>query len=216
MTIQGSLLLLGDSMTVGLDPYVPTAGKKLTIAQGSKTTDWLRNEIALVGANRGGFGDFSIAHVLIGANDIGGGRNIDDVFRDLKEVVRIADMSSENMKVFVSTLPPFRGWANYAPRYDAIEARRRDLNQRIRNSFPDSRVIPLDVLLADPNDPSRLSPAFDSGDHLHPNKMALGHLLDQQIEKKQLESSGGSSFPWTIAVLGAAGLGLWWWTKTHK
>jgi lysophospholipase L1-like esterase len=33
-------------------------------------------------------------------------------------------------------------------------------------------VVDFDMLLRDPHDPQRLLPAYDSGDHLHPNAAA--------------------------------------------
>ena len=39
-------------------------------------------------------------------------------------------------------------------------------------------VIDFDKLLRDPSHPSRLLPAYDSGDHLHPNDGGYGTMAD--------------------------------------
>jgi lysophospholipase L1-like esterase len=42
------------------------------------------------------------------------------------------------------------------------------VNDWIRGSGAFDAVVDFDAVLRDPAHPSRLSPAFDSGDHLHP------------------------------------------------
>jgi lysophospholipase L1-like esterase len=49
------------------------------------------------------------------------------------------------------------------------EADRQALNKWIRTPGHFDAVIDFDQVLADPSDPSRLLPAYDSGDHLHPS-----------------------------------------------
>jgi lysophospholipase L1-like esterase len=51
----------------------------------------------------------------------------------------------------------------------AGEAQRQALNQWIRTSYAFDGVIDFDKAVRDPADPTRLLPAFDSGDHAHPN-----------------------------------------------
>jgi hypothetical protein len=48
-----------------------------------------------------------------------------------------------------------------------MEAVRVAVNDWIRRSF--SAVADFDVVTRDPAAPSRIAPAYDSGDHLHPN-----------------------------------------------
>jgi lysophospholipase L1-like esterase len=49
------------------------------------------------------------------------------------------------------------------------EAVRDAVNQWIRTSGEYDAVVDLDQALADPADPDALLPAYDFGDHLHPN-----------------------------------------------
>ncbi|MBV9336200.1 MAG: hypothetical protein JO243_09940, partial [Solirubrobacterales bacterium] len=51
----------------------------------------------------------------------------------------------------------------------AKELTREAVNQWIRTSHAFDGVIDFDRAVRDPTDPHRLLPAYDSGDHLHPN-----------------------------------------------
>ena len=42
-----------------------------------------------------------------------------------------------------------------------------------------------DAALRDPADPARLDPAYDSGDHLHPNEMGY-RVMAQQVDLRLL------------------------------
>jgi hypothetical protein len=46
---------------------------------------------------------------------------------------------------------------------------RQKINDWIRSSGEFDGMVDLDAVLRDPGHPSRLLPAYDSGDHLHPN-----------------------------------------------
>jgi lysophospholipase L1-like esterase len=70
------------------------------------------------------------------------------------------------LKIFGATLTPFQGARYWSP---TGEADREAVNNWIRTSGVFDGVIDFDGALADPGDPDRLNPAYDSGDHLHPN-----------------------------------------------
>jgi lysophospholipase L1-like esterase len=70
------------------------------------------------------------------------------------------------LKIFGATLTPFEGARYWTP---AGEAKREAVNNWIRTSGAFDGVIDFAAAVADPRDPNRLSPAYDSGDHLHPN-----------------------------------------------
>jgi len=76
---------------------------------------------------------------------------------------------------------PFEG-AGY---YDAaVEPKRAALNQFIRASGQFDGVIDFDAVMRDPSHPTRMQPAFDSGDHLHPNDAgyaAMGNAVDLRL-----------------------------------
>ena len=63
------------------------------------------------------------------------------------------------------------------PRLD-LEAKRQAVNQWIRTSHAYDAVIDFDKVLRDPSHPSRLLPAFDGGDHVHPNDTGYKVMAD--------------------------------------
>lgn len=78
----------------------------------------------------------------------------------------IAFAHAAGLKIFGATLTPFRGaryWTSEG------EAKRDAVNDWIRTSGAFDGVIDFARAVADPEDPERLNPAYDSGDHLHPN-----------------------------------------------
>jgi lysophospholipase L1-like esterase len=72
-----------------------------------------------------------------------------------------------NIKVLGATIMPFVG-SNYYHPGPASEADRQAINEWIRTSRHFDAVIDFDQITRDPAHPERLSPGFDSGDHLHP------------------------------------------------
>jgi lysophospholipase L1-like esterase len=66
------------------------------------------------------------------------------------------------------------------------EANRQAVNQWIRTSGVFDAVIDFDVVTRDPANPSFFLPAYDSGDHLHPNDTgyaAMGNAVDLNLIK---------------------------------
>ena len=78
----------------------------------------------------------------------------------------IAQAHARGLKIFGATLLPFKGAGYYTA---AGEAKREAVNTWIRTSGAFDGVIDFDKLMGDPADPLTLNPAWDSGDHLHPN-----------------------------------------------
>ncbi|HLI38843.1 MAG TPA: SGNH/GDSL hydrolase family protein [Streptosporangiaceae bacterium] len=78
----------------------------------------------------------------------------------------IAAAHAAGLKIFGATLTPFQGAAYYSA---AGEAKREAVNNFIRTSGAFDGVIDFDKAVRDPADPLRILPAYDSGDHLHPN-----------------------------------------------
>jgi hypothetical protein len=180
-SLQGSTLFLGDSMTVGLPPFVGVNGQTTFLAEVNRTADWLLSGLRDI-EKRGGLDGPQRpvnATVLIGANDVGGSRTPAQIFDDISNVWAI--LHAHGIRVIAMTLPPFKGWTNYASRYAAIEAKREALNALIASSTLPDLTIRLDQLTADASDPERLSRAYDSGDHLHPQKPALGALIQAAV-----------------------------------
>ncbi len=81
-----------------------------------------------------------------------------------------------------STITPFEGWTRWTPELDAV---RRRINRAVRTGRLFDAVADFDSALRDPARPSRLLPAFDSGDGLHPNPS--GHAaLAAAVDRRHL------------------------------
>ncbi|SHN15054.1 SGNH/GDSL hydrolase family protein [Rhizobacter sp. OV335] len=128
--------------------------------------------------------------VLIGINDISWPGTAFDPQRrppELAELIAgyrqlIASAHRRGVRVLGATLTPFEGALAGTPLADYFQphkdALRRQLNAWIRDSGEFDAVIDFDALLRDPAQPSRLQPAFDSGDHLHPGDAGHRAMAD--------------------------------------
>jgi lysophospholipase L1-like esterase len=128
--------------------------------------------------------------VLIGVNDIGhpGAAappdeevSADDVIAGHRQL--IARARARGLKVFGGTILPFRddAFGMFTPER---EAARQAVNAWIRKGGEYDAVIDFDAALRDPAAPDRLLPAYDSGDHLHPNDAgaaALAHAVPLRL-----------------------------------
>lgn len=72
------------------------------------------------------------------------------------------------LKVLGGTVPAFEG-ATVPTHAEATEANRKAVNEWIRHSQAYDGIVDFDLATCDPAHPQRLLPAYDSGDHLHPN-----------------------------------------------
>jgi len=128
--------------------------------------------------------------VLIGINDISWPGTAFDPQRrppELAELIAghrqlIARAHRRGVRVLGATLTPFEGALAGTPLADYFQptkdALRRQLNAWIRDSGEFDAVLDFDALLRDPSQPSRLQPAFDSGDHLHPGDAGHRAMAD--------------------------------------
>jgi len=82
------------------------------------------------------------------------------------------------LRIYGSTLTPVEGYPFPGFWTPDLEAKRQAVNHWIRASRAYDAVIDFDKLLRDPNHPSRLLPAYDSGDHLHPNDGGYRTMAD--------------------------------------
>jgi len=134
-----------------------------------------------------------VGHVIvfIGLNDIAGpggffppseAITVDDLIAGYRQL--IARAHEKGLTIQACTLPPLAGNTSL-PGFDtpANEARRVAFNHWIRTSGEFDGVIDVDRVLRDPKQPTRLLPAFDSGDHLHPNA-AGGRAIADAIDLK--------------------------------
>lgn len=113
--------------------------------------------------------------VQAGINDIGTrveARKKGEPFASVADLIgaygQLIDRAhAHGIRVIGTTLPPFGGSKNYW--CDDGDADRQAVNAWIRTSGRFDAVIDFEAALRDPADSSRLAPAFDNGDHLHPS-----------------------------------------------
>jgi lysophospholipase L1-like esterase len=118
--------------------------------------------------------------LLIGINDIGNSPNTNpipaaDLIAGYRQV--IARAHAKGIAVFGATLTPFEGAGYYSPEKEVV---RQAVNNWIRGSDEFDAVIDFDLATRDPSHPTRFLPAYDSGDHLHPNDLgyqAMGNAV---------------------------------------
>ena len=114
----------------------------------------------------------------IGFNDLGlGGAANPPTAEGLITAYRqlIARAHQKGLLIFGCTLTPFKGSSAYAP---AGEKTREAVNDFIRTGGEFDGVIDFDQAIRDPNQPLRVLPAYDSGDHLHPNDNGYAAMAD--------------------------------------
>ena len=111
--------------------------------------------------------------LLEGINDIGWGNakpatdgpvTVADVIAAYRQIITRA--RGRGLRVIGGTITPFRGSIYFTP---AGETVRQAVNRWIRTAGAFDAVVDFDAAVADPREPTRLDPAKDPGDHLHPN-----------------------------------------------
>jgi lysophospholipase L1-like esterase len=124
--------------------------------------------------------------VLEGINDIGAASATAEQLIAGDEQL-IARAHAHGVRIIGATLTPFGGSnGQYGGDYGTAfgEQQRQALNEWIRTSGAFDGVIDFDRATADPSDPSRLLPAYDSGDHLHPGDagyQAMANAIDLSL-----------------------------------
>ncbi len=121
--------------------------------------DGVRFVILLEGINDIGFSQLNFAETAPNT-----AVSAEEIIAGYRHVVDQAHL--HGLKVYGGTLTPFEG-AGYATPAGQVE--RNAVNAFIRTGGAFDAVIDFDRATRDPDHPERLLPAYDSGDHLHPN-----------------------------------------------
>jgi lysophospholipase L1-like esterase len=123
--------------------------------------------------------------VLEGVNDIGGSHDASVATNLIAAYDQMIEQAhAHHLRVYGATILPFGGSFYDGP---AHEAARETVNQWIRTSDKFDAVIDFDAAMRDPQNPSHLLPAADSGDHLHPNEggyKMMAEAIDLKLFRK--------------------------------
>jgi len=194
----GTIVAFGDSITDGYQSTVGANGRwpddladRLLAGPAEQVhpvvDEGISGNRVLVGSVR--FGVSAQVRFLTDTADVAGARyvilleGINDIGFSLTPVARIiagyerlsAAAHAAGLKIFGATLTPFQGSGYYSA---PGEAEREAINHWIRTSGAFDGVIDFDRALRNPADPLQFLPAFDSGDHLHPNDLGYQAMAD--------------------------------------
>ncbi|MCX4866868.1 SGNH/GDSL hydrolase family protein [Streptomyces sp. NBC_00825] len=198
-TAAGTIAVIGDSLTAGTGSSLDTNSRwpdvladRLGGRYGVANAGIAGNRILRDG--RGGHGVRASARFDRDVLDVAGVKTvvvalgINDVQQSPQETdpQRIADglramtrsAHAQGLRVVGATLMPYEGFATWTPGSDDVRVR---VNALIRSGGVFDSVIDFDAAARDPHRPTRLLPAYDSGDHLHLNDAGyrqLGSMVD--------------------------------------
>ncbi|WP_049564301.1 SGNH/GDSL hydrolase family protein [Nonomuraea sp. SBT364] len=96
-----------------------------------------------------------------------------DLIAGYRELIRAAH--AHGVRIVGGTLLPAKGYEFHT---DEAERTRDAVNAWIRTSGEFDAVADFERAVADPADPDRIRPAFDGGDHLHPNAAGYRAMAD--------------------------------------
>lgn len=201
----GAIIAFGDSITEG---YSTTAGAHRSwpeiLAERLQATPDMRNWSVIntgISGNRvlrAGAGESALARytedvlsrpgakwviVLESINDINLSimpglpatqiATADDLIAGLDQLVTRAHL--HGLKIAGGTIMPTKGLFFYNEQGEAMRQR---VNEWIRTSGRFDAVIDFDAATRDPADPLKINPAFDPGDHIHPNDAGNRAMAD--------------------------------------
>jgi lysophospholipase L1-like esterase len=205
------VVAFGDSITDGygstvdanhrwpndLDNRVQAAAKELghvsVVNAAIAGNRWIYDGVGPAGVTRfahdvAGVSGATHVMILLGINDIGLGELIpqqnvsaDQIIAAMKDT--IAQAKASGIKIYLGTITPFNGASYYD---DAGEMKREAVNAFVRSANGADGVLDFDQVVRDPSNPTALLPAYDSGDHLHPNDIgyqAMANSIDLGVLK---------------------------------
>ena len=138
--------------------------------------------------------------LMMGINDIGWPDSVleplapapsaEDIIDGYEQL--IARAHDHGLRIIGATLTPFgvafKGTPLEGYYNEDKEAKRVAVNEWIRNSGAFDGVIDFDAVVRDSSDPTRMLPAYDKGDNLHPNDAgykAMAESIDLELFKRQ-------------------------------
>jgi lysophospholipase L1-like esterase len=214
---QGAVVAFGDSITDGTRStqdanhrYPDFLQERLDAARIEKSVlnagisgnkllrdDAVYGESALKRFDRDVLAQPGVTDVILleGINDIGHdphNYDADQIIGAMKQLIDRAH--ARGLRIYGGTLLPFEGTTTPGYYTEEGEATRDKVNHWIRSSGAFDGVIDFDRALQDPEHPDRLNPAYDSGDHLHPNDTGyekMAETASQVLLKRNLSLSYG-------------------------
>jgi lysophospholipase L1-like esterase len=164
----------------GLGPYS-------TVNAGISGNRVLRDGRGPSGLSRFGrdaLGAAGVSHVIIllGINDIGVSGRLPEQDASAEAITGglatlVAEAKSEDVRVLLGTLLPFKG--TNPPYYGELaETRRQAVNAWIRTTADVDGIVDFDRAMQDATDLQIMDPLYDSGDHLHPNDAGYAAMAD--------------------------------------
>ena len=123
--------------------------------------------------------------VLLGVNDLRNSPSdnaalvvtADEVISGYKQMILRAH--SAGIKIYGGTLCPWWQSVFTGDNWTLAKWQKsQDINKWIRTSGAFDGVVDFDKCLADPSDPRKMLPIYDSGDHLHPSDLGYVHMGD--------------------------------------
>ena len=138
---------------------------------------------ALARLNRDVFSQAGACEVIVleGVNDLAYGATAEQIISADKRIITQAH--GRHLRVFGATLTPFGGAVFGST---SAESTRTAINKWIMTSHAFDGVIDFARAVASPKNPQALNPAFDSGDHSHPNDagyQAMANSIDLSMLK---------------------------------
>ncbi|TDC64998.1 SGNH/GDSL hydrolase family protein [Micromonospora sp. KC207] len=113
----------------------------------------------------------------LGINDIWmSDDSAEKIIASLRQVNQ--QVKARGLTSLVATLTPYEGHGNPGVWTPEKEATRQAVNAYLRSSSEFDGVLDFDEVLRDPAQPSRLLPAYDSGNHIHPNDLGNQAMAD--------------------------------------
>jgi lysophospholipase L1-like esterase len=152
---------------------------------------------ALARYDRDALTQAGVTHIIVleGINDIGlpgafalpaEEVSADEIIDGLQQLIERAH--ERRLMILGGTLTPFEGTTFPGYYTPAGELKRQTVNAWIRTKADFDAVIDFDQVVRDPRHPTRLLPAYDCGDHLHPNDAGYQAMADS-INLKFFEGS---------------------------